>query len=232
MKSNDEEKTRLSLIYFSINAVHCQDLRHLLKNRIDLHLHISPRTAPPYLSPTLVSPISFTHKTQIFLHFHSNQKEGQANQTPHPKSNPNHHKAQFTKKPTNTTVTKPKELTLENPNQPTQPIHNKKKYPNHHLDQSIHREKKEWKSKRENPRKSHDEGGYWENKIGKPHTVLWCGERLSGEQNLEVLYGAMKGVVVVVVWVKPWSTCGGGGQHSVGEDGGGLGSGRRWSWCC
>ena len=47
------------------------------------------------------------------------------------------------KKPTHTTVTKPKEPTPKNPNQPTQPIHGKKNHPNHHLDQSIHREKKE-----------------------------------------------------------------------------------------
>jgi hypothetical protein len=132
IKSNGEKKTCLSLIYFSVNtlnsnAVHCQDLRHLLKNCIDLHLHISPRPPPPYLSTTLVSSISFTHKTQIFLQFHSNQKEGQANQIPHPKSNPNHHNTQFTKNPTHTTVTKPKEPTSENPNQPTQPIHSKKK---------------------------------------------------------------------------------------------------------
>ena len=74
------------------DAVHRQDLHHLLKNRIDLHLHISLRPPPPYISPTLVSSTSFIHKTQIFLHFHSNQKNGQANQIPHPKSNPNHHK--------------------------------------------------------------------------------------------------------------------------------------------
>ena len=80
------------------DTVHRQDLRHLLKNHIGHHLHISPRPPPPYLSQTLVSSTSFTHKTQIFLHFHSNQKEGQANQIPHPKSNPKHHKKPIHKK--------------------------------------------------------------------------------------------------------------------------------------